>query len=171
MAPRNRKYTDAELGQWIKKKAQTAMGFRRNILANDTRAKDTTVIGRLYFFQYSAKHKDKLPIWDKFPLVFPIERYNDGFLGLNLHYLMYEERAILLNRLFKYRTNNRLDRSTRLKLSYDLLASTKTLNSVARPCIKRYLWTHVKSKFIEIEPQEWPMAIELPVEMWVVKKK
>ena len=147
------------------------MGFRRNILAadNDKRARDNTVIGKMYFFKYDAKWKATLPIWDKFPLVLPIERYKNGFLGLNLHYLRYEERAILLGRLFQYRTNNKLDATTRLRLSYDLINQTRRLG-IARPCIKRYLWSHVRSKFIEIVPQEWPMAIELPVEMWVLKK-
>ena len=43
--------------------------------------------GEMYMFYYDAKHKDTLPYWDRFPLVFPFSKVKDGFLGLNLHYL------------------------------------------------------------------------------------
>jgi hypothetical protein len=165
-----KKYTDKELIEWLTGKARTAAGFRRKILSNTERSKDTTVIGRMFFFKYDPKWKDILPIYDKFPMVFPIESYSDGFLGLNLHYLDYGQRLYLINQLSKFASNKKLTPSTRLKLSYDLLQSSKILNSLARPCIKRYLYSHVRSKFIEITPDEWDKAASLPVEMFVTKK-
>jgi len=154
---------------WFIGKARSAAGYRRNIINNDDRSRNGTVIGKMYFFYYDPKHKEKLPIYDKFPLVFPIERYNDGFLGLNLHYLAPGERQALLGQLTTYRTNSKYNETTKLKLSYDLLASTKRLNSLARPCIKRYLFGQVRSKFIEITANEWSNAINLPVQMFVTK--
>ena len=44
-------------------------------------------IGKMYMFLYDPKHKDTLPYYDSFPLIFPIEFYGDSFLGINLHYL------------------------------------------------------------------------------------
>lgn len=164
-----KKYTNKELAEWLQTKARTAAGFRRNILANDERSKDTTVIGRMFFFKYDPKWKDILPIYDKFPMVFPIERYPDGFLGLNLHYLDYGQRLYLIQMLSKFANNKKITPTTRLKLSYDLLQSTKMLNNLSRPCIKRYLFSHVRSKFIEINPDEWDKAAALPVEMFVTK--
>ena len=38
---------------------------------------------------------------------------------------------------------------------------------MAKPCIKRYLFGHVRSKFIEIPASEWDMAIFMPVESFV----
>jgi len=165
-----KKYTDKELVDWLRGKATTAAGFRRKILTNTDRSKDTTVIGRMFFFKYDPKWKDILPIYDKFPMVFPIESYSDGFLGLNLHYLDQGQRMYLINQLAKFASNKKLTPTTRLKLSYDLLQTTKILNSLARPCIKRYLYTQVRSKFIEIEPSEWEIAAQLPVEMFVTKR-
>ena len=55
------------------------------------------LIGKMYFFSYNPKWKDKLPWYDTFPLVFPIERYPVGFLGLNFHYLAPKDRAILMD--------------------------------------------------------------------------
>ena len=121
----------------------------------------------MYFFWYDPKHKDKLPVYDRFPLVFPIERYPDGFLGLNMHYLSFGERAALMDSLRKFRSNNKMDETTKLRVTYDLLSRTKRLSSAMRPCIKRYLFTQVRSQFVEITADEWDKALELPVAVWV----
>jgi hypothetical protein len=62
-----------------------------------------------------------------------------------------------------------MNEKTRLRLSYDLLAGTKAMK-LAQPCIKRYLYSHVRSQFIEVTADEWEKAIALPVEMFVRKK-
>ena len=41
----------------------------------------------MYFFRYDPKFRTTLPMFDKYPLVIVVERYTDGFLGLNMHYL------------------------------------------------------------------------------------
>jgi hypothetical protein len=166
---RKSKHTKKELTDWIIGKAKTAAGMRRNILAAQERSRDATLIGRMYFFSYDPKWKDILPMYDKFPMVFPIERYGDGFLGLNLHYLTLPEREALLGKLSEFANNKKLTPKTRLNLSYDLLQRTKGLANLSRPCIKRYLFDHVMSRFIEVTPDEWSYAVELPVEMWVFK--
>lgn len=163
------KQNPIDVYNWFIGKARTAAGYRRNIIGNKERASGSTMIGRMYFFYYDPKTKDKLPVYDRFPLVLPIERYSDGFLGLNLHYLDRGSRAALLNQLQKYANNRKMDETTRLRLSYDLLASTKSIN-LAKPSIKRYLYSHVRSQFIEVTADEWDKAIELPVEMFVRKK-
>lgn len=165
----NNKYNKKELSDWFSGKVTTAIGYRRKIIASVDRSRSVTVIGRMYFFWYDPKHKKTLPVYDRFPLVFPIERYSDGFLGLNLHYLSQGERAELLGRLLKFKSSPNLTDKTKLKLSYDLLSATKRINTQMRPCIKRYLFSHVRSPFIEVPGTEWDRAIELPVELFVVK--
>jgi hypothetical protein len=160
---------EKEAVDWFRGKARTAAGFRKNIVNNHERGRDSTVIGKMYFFVYDPKFKKTLPVYDKFPLVFPIERYGDGFLGLNLHYLSQPERQTLLNKLDDFKTNKRYDSMTRLRLSYDLLASTKKLNTLSRPCVKRYLFSHVRTKFVEVVSGEWENAIMLPVEFFIRK--
>jgi hypothetical protein len=160
---------EKEATNWFIGKARSAAGYRKNIVNNHERGRDSTVIGKMYFFAYDPKTKEKLPVYDKFPLVFPIERYSDGFLGLNLHYLSQGERRLLLSKLDDFKTNKRYDEKTRLRLSYDLLASTKKLSTLTRPCVKRYLFSHVRTKFIEVTSNEWENAIMLPVEFFVRK--
>jgi hypothetical protein len=161
------KYTKNEMQTWFMGKASSAAGYRKKIMSNEDRKKENAAIGRMYFFWYDPKHKDKLPIYDRFPLVFPIERYPDGFLGLNMHYLSFKERSALLGALMKHRSNSKMDDTTKLRITYDILASSKRLASASRPCIKRYLYTQVRSQFVEITADEWDKALELPVAVWV----
>ena len=163
------KYQAKELQDWFIGKARSAAGYRKNIVNNDKRGADHAIIGKMYFFYYDPKHKKTLPVYDRFPLVFPIELYSDSVLGLNIHYLSGSERAALMGKLQEFRSNSTYDENTRLKMSYSLLASTKSLASEMRPCIKRYLFTQVRSRFIEIISPEWDKAIQLPVEMFVRK--
>lgn len=164
------KYTKNELANWFTSKARTAEGWRRAVLDETMRTRDNTVIGRLFFFRYDAKWKSILPVWDKYPLVFPIERYSDGFLGLNIHYLGIDQRKYILGLLSGYRNNKNMTQTTRLKLSYAVLQQSKQLTTLARPCIHRYLFSHVRTKFVEIFPDEWDKASELPLELFVYKK-
>jgi hypothetical protein len=164
------KYTNQQLASWFEDKAKDAAGIRRSIVNTETRAVDNTIIGTMYFFKYDPKWKHILPIYDKFPMVFPIERYLDGFLGLNLHYLNTDERLSLLGRLTKFASNANLTPNTRLKLSYDLLQSSRALSTESRPCVKRYLYSHVRSKFIQVLPAEWEKAAQLPIELFVTNK-
>lgn len=161
--------TSKDTSDWFIGKARTAAGYRRNIVSNSERGRSNAVTGRMYFFFYDAKTKDKLPMWDKFPLVLPIERYGNGFLGLNLHYLDVGSRQALLGQLLKYKNNNKMNETTKLRLSYDLLQGTKA-SKLAEPCIKRYLFSQVRSQFIEVTADEWDKAIQLPVQQFVYKK-
>ena len=160
---------EEEAKDWFINKARSAAGYRKNIIGNDDRGRDEAVIGKMYFFYYDPKMKKSLPVYDRFPLVFPIERYSDGFLGLNMHYLSQGERSALLSRLMEFKSNSRMNELTKIRMSYDLLSNTKKLANAARPCIKRYLFSHVRSKFVEVIASEWEQAIALPVELFVRK--
>jgi hypothetical protein len=120
----------------------------------------------MYFYVYDPKTKDSLPYYDRFPLVIPIEQYKDGFLGLNLHYIHPKQRILLLDQLSEYATNKNFDIRTRLRLSYDLLRRASKAYQ-ATPCIKRYLFSHVQSRFVEIFADEWDIAALLPAENFV----
>jgi hypothetical protein len=171
MATQRKKYTTKELKDWFSEKVSTAAGYRQNILRNSDRQRNNMIIGSLYFFLYDAKWKSILPVYDRFPLVFPIERYPDGVLGLNLHWLTYPQRQVIMDELTRYAIYNKNDDIRRLNLSYQLLVTaSKKLNNFSRPCIRRYLFNHVRSRFILIKPDEWDYAISLPVEQFVYKK-
>lgn len=157
-------HTQKELIDWITDKASTAMGYRKNLFASNDRSRDSVQIGRMYFFRYFPKNYETLPKYDLYPLIFPLEYYPDGILGLNIHYLSIPERSAILGYLLKTISNKSLSPRAKLQISYDIIQRTRQLSSLARPCVKRYLFTQVQSKFIEIQPAEWSYVIELPLE-------
>jgi hypothetical protein len=73
---------------------------------------------------------------------------------------------ILLDKLSDTASNKNLDANTRLRISYDYLKRASKAFE-ATPCIKRYLFGHVESRFLEIGADEWDIAVLLPVESFV----
>jgi len=118
--------------------------------------------GGLFFFYYDPKLKEELPYYDRFPLVLMLEKYEDGFLGLNLHYLPIKYRVAFMNKLMNYARFDEEDNPIRVRITYDILNATKKFKEF-RPCIKRYLTHHVKSRILAVEPEEWETAVFLPV--------
>ena len=136
-------------------------------------------LGKMYFFVYNPKHKMTLPYYDMFPLVLPVERYSDGFLGINFHYLAPKERAHLLDEIKIFVNDKTLSEKTRIMLTYDMLRGFTKFKR-AKPCLKRYITMYMKTQFIPILPDEWGPAIFLPVEnfkkmskkaVWMESKK
>ena len=165
---------------WFRKQAQTITTANpsRMIRSNQAKLTDKPMVGRMYLFQYDPKNKAKLPYYDRFPLIIPIasNRTNGfaanggSFLGLNLHYLPPVLRARLMDALYKTATTKEIDETTRLKISYNILAQASQYRFF-KPCIKRYLISNVRSKFFYIEPTEWEMALFLPLDRFVGSNK
>lgn len=148
----------------------TGPQIRREAFTKRDRFKPTLQFGSMYCFIYDAKTKKDLPYWDRFPLIFPISPTSDGFYGLNLHYIPFQHRARILATLYRVMNNKRYDQSTRVKMSYEYLQSLPALNkTLAMIAFKQYLSARVKSRFIYIAPDEWPIALYLPMEDWQKK--
>ena len=116
--------------------------------------------GNLNMFFYDPKLKNKLPYYDRFPLVLPIERYSDGFLGINLHYLPIPLRVRLLDELMDFSTDTNFDKKTKINTNYQQLKRVNLL----KPTLKRYLAGQVKSAFRKIDADEFTVATLLPVQ-------
>lgn len=128
------------------------------------------LVGKMFMYFYDAKTKEDLPYWDKFPLIFAIDLYDDGWLGINLHYLDRNIRLRLFDKLLQYANDKSLDKITKLRLSYGLLKNVARFPEV-RPCIKRYLTNFVKSELLPIAPVDWEIALFLPVEQFQKERK
>jgi len=154
---------------WLRSKVKDLTPSKTALMRDQERLRNKSMIGRMYFYFYDPKTKDKLPYYDRFPLVIPIERYNDGFLGLNLHYIHPKQRLILLDKLSDTLTNDKYDETSRLRVSYPFLSSASKIFE-ATPCIKRYLFSNIESRFLEITANEWDIAAMLPMESFVGAK-
>lgn len=142
---------------------------RKKLLAEGDTIADAFV-GKMFLYFYDAKTKDKLPYWDKFPLIFVIDLYKDGWLGLNLHYLDRTIRLKLFDKLMQFANDKSLDKITRLRLTYGLLKNVSQFPEV-RPCIKRYLGSYVKSELLPVAAIDWEIALFLPVEQFQKETK
>lgn len=120
-------------------------------------------IGRMVMFFYDPKLKDVLPYYDMFPLIFPVKFSKDGFEGINIHYLPHALRRRLLEALYLHYKNAHLSPRKRLELDYQILKNSSRM-SMFKPCYKRYLWGHVRSKIHVVDPAEWDKVALLPLE-------
>jgi hypothetical protein len=132
------------------------------ISREDFRKVSRFAIGSLYYFYYNPIGKDDLPYYDRFPLVLMLERYPDGFLGLNLHYLPLKYRVAFMDKLMDYATMTPDNEIKKMRVTYEILNASRRFKEF-RPCIKRYLTSQIQSKILMVQPNEWDIAVFLPI--------
>lgn len=148
--------------KWFRERLTDTRVNQKQLLNDKTRRVAKITVGKMFIYQYDPKLKKVLPYYDAFPLVIPFRILSDGWVGLNLHYVAPAMRAKMLDLLMTIANNKKWDESTKLKISWRAiqgLAQTKAFEA----CVKRYLASHVKSQFIQVEAYDWQTAIFLPV--------
>jgi len=160
-----------ESQNWFRKKvAELGDVSPKKVLKDD--ALDPTsrqIGGNMYMYFYDPKFKKELPYYDRFPLTIMVEPAKGGFYGLNLHYLAPGVRARFLDELMDTGPKRPTDTS-RLKLRYDLLQSTKRFREF-KPCFKHYLVNNIQGRLVRVPMTEWEIAIFLPTEQFKKVKK
>ncbi len=132
--------------------------------------KQKIILGKLYFFEYDAIHKDTLPVWDRYPMVYFFDTYRSKkgdkiYLGINLHYLPPALRFVAMRALLKLKTENRYRKSTRLRMTWDKLKAMAA-SKLFEHAVHAYRADHFKSVMVEVPAQSWEMAIYLPLARW-----
>ncbi len=120
--------------------------------------------GHLYLFTYNPVTKRKLPYYDTLPLVLMLERKNDGFFGVNLHYLDPRLRSVMLNRLIDSRLQKTED-FARIRVDYEYLKDKPQYVPLV-PCYKYYRFNRISSKVVEIEFEDWSTIAAMPIEIF-----
>jgi hypothetical protein len=152
--------------KWYRDAAQEYTRYRGEVglmRSNTNRLTRRIRPGNMYMYFYDAKTKDDLPYWDRFPMIFPFRVQSDRFWGINLHYLPLLYRAKLMDALYQTRTNSHYDETTKLRINYQILQSAAKFRYF-KPCVKQYLFSQMKSQFFYIQPEEWDVALFLPLE-------
>lgn len=147
--------------EWLQAKFALIKAGYQNVPDSSSRG-SAGIRGMMCFYEYEPKLKEKLPMWDKFPLVVVLEHYDDGFLGLNLHYASEDEKTALLMSLLKTGIYSPELNSVKARVDYDLLVRNTKKFPGFQKCIKRYLTQHIKGRVLEIRPHEWGLAAFLP---------
>ena len=117
-------------------------------------------VGRLNLFGYNPKLRAKLPYYDIFPLVLPLEPIKGGFMGMNFHYLPPLLRFRLLERMQARASDRRFDSKTKFEVAYDDVKNIK----IVKPTIKKYLYAYCQTGFLRINADDAAIAIYLPVQ-------
>jgi hypothetical protein len=124
----------------------------------------------MYLFKYDPKTRDQLPYYDIYPLVLPFRKMENGFLGINLHYMPYGVRMFTLKQLDAFVNNRRMDETTRIRLSWRLLESSVKFET-ARACVKHYISEQLQTRLMKIPYPDWIIASQLPVERFIGAQK
>jgi hypothetical protein len=167
----NPQQATANASNWLREQAKrvTSPIDARRVL-NNTKTSDRLVtsltVGRMYLFMYDPKLKQELPYYDKFPLVFPFRRVKGGFYGINMHYLPPLMRAKLMDALYTIVNNQAQDDTTKLRISYQILSRASRFRYF-QPCVKHYLNSHVRTRFLWVPADQWETALFLPLERFV----
>lgn len=166
----------------LNKKQLGSISWFRKVLANKTgdptindqiRKVSNVHEGRMYGYFYEPKGKVKMDYYDAYPLVLVLAKYNDGFLGINFHYLPHMYRTKLRD-LLTTKTKNVSRRGKAeqiIRTTYRILELSK-INHIMNFSIKRYLYSHVKSRFTEfLLPNAFQHVIYLPTESFTKATK
>ena len=124
--------------------------------------------GTMNLFYYRPKTPQRLKYWDIFPLVIPMgRRLNNGFVGINFHYLSVPQRWALLERLQAFQTSSLLNAFDAEEGAGEVVSlfwsQIKKVRAV-KPIVRRYLTEYMMSRFLKIELSEMLIAASLPVE-------
>ena len=153
----------AESQAWFQKQAGYLGRINNNALLKEPvlKTESEQIPGGMFMYFYDPKTKDTLPYYDKFPLTVIVGPAPGGFTGLNLHYLPMVLRAKLLDALMDITSDKKYDDNTKFNLSYNTLKKASKMRYF-KPCFKRYLTAHVKSRFARVPASEWEIATFLP---------
>ena len=165
--------------RWYRQKVQELLPKPqvRRMIREGYKVQKVTVrpnFGMMNLFYYRPKGAAKLPYYDVFPLVIPIgRRLNDGFVGLNFHYLSVPQRWLLLERLSMFQVPSELDAFDTGEGAGDVMAlfwSKIRRKRGVKPIVKRYLTKNIQSRFLKIELSEMLIALSIPMEKFYTGK-
>lgn len=166
-------FTQARSLDWFKRKINDLGGnspAAKTELLKQTKEKQATrfLIGSLYIFKYDPKHKDTLPFYDTWPcsLIFSLE--DTLVRGINFHYLPYVIRGRLFDKLWQIAMVYRNNQQQCKRVTWRLLGNVAKFPEV-RPAVKSYLYSHIQSRLIKVDIDDWKTAILLPVESFAKK--
>jgi hypothetical protein len=124
--------------------------------------------GCMFIFKYDPKTKEDLPFYDNWPCTLIFSIVGDRAIGINLHYLGYEFRKKLLDKMMMTANRYHNNQQQVLRLNWKLLSNVSKFPEVA-PTVHSYLYSHVQSKLIKVDVDEWVIASNLPIESFSKK--
>jgi|TARA_B110000977_G_scaffold49313_1_gene66953 hypothetical protein len=170
LSPSDLKKRSVEGLEWFRNRVRDVRSntgtFLESGTATDTLTGDQ-LMGGMYMFVYDAKYQDTLPYWDRFPLVIVTDLTKNGFQGLNLHYLSPRDRVKLLDGLYAMTVKETVEKDLRFDFSYNDIKSISKLK-LAKPCLKKYLFSHTVGNIMRVDPKYWDLVAMLPSQQFTI---
>lgn len=147
-------------------KIAKSIGWLNSTLAKALKAKKSSAVkvGKMYTFAYEPIGQDRLPYWDRFPLVIVLEIRKHTIVGINVHYIPMKDRIKIFKKLLNSASTAGL--SSRSKLN-DAFSDIKKVNRY-NYMVKQYHGSGVRSNIYEIPGNEWGQAVTLPYSNFVI---
>lgn len=170
LSPSDLKKRSVEGLEWFRNRVRDVRSNTGTFLESGTATDTLTgaqLMGGMYMFVYDAKYQDTLPYWDRFPLVIVTDLTKNGFQGLNLHYLSPRDRVKLLDGLYAMTVKETVEKDLRFDFSYNDIKSISKLK-LAKPCLKKYLFSHTVGNIMRVDPKYWDLVAMLPSQQFTI---
>ena len=123
--------------------------------------------GKMYFYKYEAFDTE---YYNKFPLIFLLRKRGDSFEGIDFHYLFPLQRILLYNRMKSFFSTPEITEDTILQtVGFRKIIHKSKRFKAASIIFKKYKRKNIRSKIIEINPNDWLSMIKRPVEKFIVR--
>jgi hypothetical protein len=160
---------------WFKTKINSLGGnspSAKTDLLKTTKEKQSNIVlpGTLVMYGYDPKTKDTLEYYDKFPCVLVTSLTEQGWVGLNIHYLAYAMRARIFDKLWMIAKDVRNTKQQVLRMNWKLLGNVSKFPE-ARPAVKQYLYSHLTTRILKVDIEDWKTAMFLPVDSFAKKSQ
>jgi len=122
--------------------------------------------GKMYFYKYEAFDTE---YYNKYPLIFLLRKRGDSFEGIDFHYLFPLQRTLLFERMKSFFSTPKITEDTILQVvSFRKIMLKLKRFKAAKVIFKKYKLKNIRSKIIEINPNDWLSTIKLPVERFIM---
>lgn len=124
--------------------------------------------GYIYFFNYQPPNTDKLPFYDKFPLVLSMGFNGSDLIGINLHYLPIRIRLYVVYKILKSIPANSKE-STRIRINSIL--TSRVIRKYIMVLGEKYELKNIRSKIKLVTPDEFMIMCFLPIQKFIKKQE
>jgi hypothetical protein len=166
-----KKKSDPEGITWLKEQDESFARIKFEDLKKRQTKATKVLFGEMYTYRYRAETPN-LPVWDRYPCIMSIfpRPADDGFYGLNLHYLPVPIRAQFLFNFLEFYGVDVETEGTKKLPKYSEIQAISRLRWY-KYCIKHYKYSRIESAVYNIHPNDWPIVPFLPTQQFVKMSK
>ena len=123
------------------------------------------ISGKMYFYRYKATETE---YYNKFPLIFMLRKRGNLFEGIDFHYLDLKRRIELFENMKPYFSTKGITEKTILFVKkFRIIIQRSKIFKSAKVSFRKYKKENIKSSIIEVNPNDWLLALQQPAEKFI----